>query len=107
MSRRLLQKAIAKILAVQDITGITALWTPIVQELIGSGADLTSLAEHPLVRVRELAQVASQYQQQLRTINCLDRSELFWQATQCCESASESITQSEREQLQQSCLCYG
>ena len=107
LTRRLLQKAIAKILKVQDIAGITALWTPAIQELISSGADLKTLAQNSLVRVQELAQVAIYYQQQLRAINCLDRSELFWQATKCYQLASETNAEPERSQLSQSCLFYG
>lgn len=94
LTRRLLQKAIKTILQVKDFVGISAMWTPIIQELLSSGSNLLTLQEHSQTRVRNLAQVAIFYQEQLRKVNCIDRSELFWQATKYC-------------QLKKSCLFYG
>lgn len=94
LARRTLQNAIAEILKVKDIAGITALWTPIIQEFLSSGNDLLALREHPSERVSNLAKVTIFYREQLRRINCIDRSELFWKAAKHC-------------QHQRSCLFYG
>lgn len=94
LARRTLQNAIAQVLKVKDIAGITTLWTPVIQELLSSGNDLLELREHPIVRVSNLAKVALFYREQLRRINCIDRSELFWEAAKHC-------------QHQKSCLFYG
>ncbi|VEP18606.1 conserved hypothetical protein [Hyella patelloides LEGE 07179] len=85
LARRTLQNAIAEILKVKDILGVTALWTPIIQELLSSGIDLLALQEHSITRVSILARVTICYQEQLKKINCIDRSELFWQATKHCQ----------------------
>ena len=94
LARRTLQNAVAQILKVKDIAGITALWTPVIQELLSSGNDLLALREHPIDRVSNLAKVAIFYREQLRRFNCIDRSELFWEAAKHC-------------QHRQSCLFYG
>ena len=94
LTRRTLQNAIAEILKVKDIIGITALWTPVIQELLSSSNDLFALQEHSIIRVSNLAKVALYYQKQLRQFNYIDRSELFWQAAKYC-------------QTKRSCLFYG
>ncbi len=93
-SRRLLQKAIAEVLAVKDLVGITALWTPVVQEFLANGCNLAELSQYSISKVANIAQVALTYQQELRKRNCLDRSELFW-------LAAKHIKQKKR------CLLYG
>ena len=94
LARRTLQNAVAQILKVKDIAGITALWTPVIKELLSSGNDLSALQEHSIERVSSLAKVAFFYREQLRSFNCIDRSELFWEAAKYC-------------QHRQSCLFYG
>ena len=94
LARRTLQNAIAEILKVKDIAGITALWTPVIQELLGSGNDLLALQQHSINRVSSLAKVAIFYREELRRINYIDRSELFWEATKLCHH-------------KKSCLFYG
>ena len=96
-SRRLLQKAISQVLKVKDLTGITALWTPAVQEFLANGCDLAELSQHPVTRVAQIAQVALIYQQELRKRNCLDRSELFWLAAQHVKQIKQK----------KQCLIYG
>ena len=93
-ARRTLQNAIAEVLKVKDIAGITDFWTPIVKEFIASGNDLLSLQKHNLNRVQDIAKVAIFYREQLRRNNYIDRSELFWQAAHHCNS-------------KKSCLFYG
>ena len=94
LARRTLQNAIAEILKVKDIVGITALWKPVIQELLSSGNDLPALRKHSIARVSNLAKVAIFYREELRRINCIDRSELFWEATKLCHH-------------KKSCLFYG
>jgi ATP-dependent helicase/DNAse subunit B len=94
LTRRLLQNAVKEILSVKDVAGITALWTPVIQEFLRSGHDLFALEEHPNIRVSNLARVAIFYREQLRSKHYIDRSELFWQATKYCGG-------------KKSCLFYG
>ena len=94
LARRTLQNAIAEILKVKDIAGITALWTSVIQELLSSGNNLLALKQHSIKRVSNLAKVAIFYREELRRINCIDRSELFQEAAKHC-------------QYLKSCLFYG
>jgi CRISPR/Cas system-associated exonuclease Cas4 (RecB family) len=94
LARRTLQNAIAEILKVKDLAGITALWKPVIQELLSSGNNLLALKQHSIKRVSNLAKVAIFYREQLRRINCIDRSELFQEAAKHCQHP-------------RSCLFYG
>jgi ATP-dependent helicase/DNAse subunit B len=94
LTRRLLQKAIKEILKVKDVAGITALWTPVIQEFLSGSNDLFVLQKHPHIRVSNLARVAIFYREQLISKYYIDRSELFWQATKYCQE-------------KKSCLFYG
>jgi ATP-dependent helicase/DNAse subunit B len=94
LTRRLLQNAVEEILKVKDVAGITALWTPVIQEFLSNGNDLLVLQEHPNIRIGNLAKVAIFYREQLRNQQYVDCSELFWQATKYCGA-------------KKSCLFYG
>ncbi|MGF1542881.1 MAG: PD-(D/E)XK nuclease family protein [Pleurocapsa sp.] len=78
LSRRLLQKAVTEIIKTKDIKGTAAAFLSTIQELFRSGIDLIKLQQQPSVRIQQLASLAINYQQKLRSRNCLDRSELFW-----------------------------
>ncbi len=78
LSRRLLQNAVTEVIKTKDIKGTAAAFLATIQELFRSGIDLTKLQQQPSVRTQQLASLAINYQQKLRSRNCLDRSELFW-----------------------------
>jgi ATP-dependent helicase/DNAse subunit B len=88
LSRRLLQNAVREIIKTQDVEGTAAAFLATIQELFRCGMNLTKLQQQPSVRIQQLASLAINYQQKLRSRHCLDRGELFWQASKTQNKSS-------------------
>ena len=79
LSRRLLQNAVEQTIATENIEGTATAFLATIKDLFRSGIDLARLQQNPDLRIQQVGKVAIAYQTQLRTKNCIDAAELYWQ----------------------------
>jgi ATP-dependent helicase/DNAse subunit B len=88
LSRRLLQDVVREVVKNRDIEGTARSFLPTIRELFRSGVDLKPLQKSASPRVKQLADLALAYQQQLHSKKYLDGAELFWQASKILTDSS-------------------
>lgn len=80
LSYRLLRQTLQEVINPRDIEGAIRKYLPIIKELLRANLDLIKLAQSSTLRVKQLAQVTTLYQQKLRAKKAIDPAELGWQA---------------------------
>lgn len=80
-SRRLLQNAVREVMVTKDVEGTAKAFFPTIKDLFRNGINLLLLQQNSDSRIKQLANLAIAYQQQLRQKNCIDSGELYWQGS--------------------------